>query len=784
MALQIWLPLDGSLENKGCAGDKFIETVTLSYVDNGKIGKALSGGQIKMSPEMTASILNNQSFSFCCWVYVNAEEGDRTNRATFFGNEGMEAMNNRKFTIFQFPSCNDLHVSWMNDPTTGGIGPAWYGVFPSYQWTHVAVTYQNPTISIYINGQLIDTKSFVSNSSTFAYETWLFKNAPNSSKYLNDYRIYDTCLSQAEVREIAQGLTLHYKLDNDGFGYENLLPCGGTYLKNSPWTTTLDRADGYAWVTNSAFEGKPSTTYTISVECDGNLHSAHNTVGNDPTDKKWSFWLYIRNVDTEKAETTYDLAVNLNSNNNNYRKIGNAHVWTYTLSSTQKYISLRTNTYSDGETPLTVHWWNFKVEEGDTYTPWIPNKSSPLYHALGLDSLKVTDSSGYGRHGDITGNIKYVKDSPRYNYSYVMDGLTANRIHYDKGTFNYTDNFSYALWVKPNHTGDTSQYVFTSGRADAGAYGFGLHNNSDTSFAFRFGNKAYGMTITKNEWVHVAFTKSGTTLKLYKNGTLYSTQTFDGVLPTYTDGKGLGLGNFHYLSGDIYPAYGNISDFRIYCTVLSPEDIFDLYHTSAKIDKNGKFHTFEFVENDGRKITRQGITEWKDFLQYKRVIPITKDNLSYKPAAIHNSTHNSLYVDFADFVNYGSPLPINVQADLEWTDFSFQTDPPDTVRCFIQGDNRKIEGNTWVWEGNNPVTNSFYLTSILSASTSGTYHININNTVSSAWLATYNAARFGVRCDYSDGNGTISISNIKVTINGTSAKINNQYISANNFIER
>ena len=166
---------------------------------------------------------------------------------------------------------------------------------------------------------------------------------------------------------------------------ENLAPCGGTYTETNPWTTTKNNADGYAWITNSAFEGIPSTTYTISVECDGTLANTHSASANgaseNPSNKYWTFWLYICNTNTTKSWSTgaYDTPVNLTNANYNYRKIGNRHVWTYTLSSTQKYISLRTNSYSDGSTNVTINWWNIKVEEGEVMTAWVPNEGSDLY---------------------------------------------------------------------------------------------------------------------------------------------------------------------------------------------------------------------------------------------------------------------------------------------------------------------------------------------------------------------------------------------------------------------
>jgi hypothetical protein len=38
---------------------------------------------------------------------------------------------------------------------------------------------------------------------------------------MNDFRLYDHTLSAAEAAEIAKGLILHYKLDNNGLGNEN-----------------------------------------------------------------------------------------------------------------------------------------------------------------------------------------------------------------------------------------------------------------------------------------------------------------------------------------------------------------------------------------------------------------------------------------------------------------------------------------------------------------------------------------------------------------------------------
>lgn len=51
--------------------------------------------------------------------------------------------------------------------------------------------------------------------------------------YLNDWRLYDHCLSPLEVKEISQGLILHYKLNGVSGGVgENLLL--GSEMKAAP----------------------------------------------------------------------------------------------------------------------------------------------------------------------------------------------------------------------------------------------------------------------------------------------------------------------------------------------------------------------------------------------------------------------------------------------------------------------------------------------------------------------------------------------------------------------
>ena len=222
MSLQIWLPLNGDLMNQGLSSA--IISGTPVYATTGKIGgKSLNTGMLSITASDAEKILNNKTFSYACWIYVNADTGVTSGCSAFFGRESMSSGGNRQFTLFQYNNVNSLHWSWQNNTVTDsstfttGILP---NVFPSRQWTHLAVTYENPVIKFYINGKLKHTVSnAVSNSSSFNYT--LPVAVGSASRYLNDVRIYDHCLSEKEVKDLAKGLVLHYRLA--GPGQENLV---------------------------------------------------------------------------------------------------------------------------------------------------------------------------------------------------------------------------------------------------------------------------------------------------------------------------------------------------------------------------------------------------------------------------------------------------------------------------------------------------------------------------------------------------------------------------------
>jgi len=593
MALKIWLPLDGSLRNLGTDNPQ-ITNNGATIDNNGKIGKCYSFGNNKYFKieNYATEFLTYNEFSLSVWFKCTAQNTAHGGSALISCGNWNQPANLLNLALGYFSSD---HYTRLLVSGSGVWSEGYSYNFYLNQWYNVVLTSGNGAVRAYVNGELIGD-SYAAFKPASLEQTWIcIGNGTYVQVFpfyglMNDVRIYNNCLSALEVKELSQGLVLHYKLDGllGGVG-ENLLPCGGLYTKKNPWTTTLNRKDGYAWVPNSAFEGKPSTTYTISVECDGTLNDRHGSLGNlTIVDKPWTFWLYVSNVDTTKSWSTgsYDSAINLTSANHNYQKIGNTHVWTYTLSSSQKYISLRTNSYSDGTNNVTINWWNMKIEEGDTFTSYIQPLSD-----LNLDTTKIYDSSGYGNDGILTGILETSNDTSKYQLSSFFNGIdTAIQIPYNATV--WQDNFTINLWFKKNELGSKNYETLIGGPS---GFEMDTRAGSATTLSFYMASVRGGNVYSPfnfGEWYMVTLVNNGINELYYVNGNLVKT----------IEKKSMPTGNYFIGAWQTKAKQnykGEMSDFRIYATALDEKAIKKLYNTPTEIDKNHNYHTMEIVENNG-----------------------------------------------------------------------------------------------------------------------------------------------------------------------------------------
>ena len=608
MALKIWLPLNNTLANNGTSNTTVTST-NLTSSTSGKFGTCYSfngsTSVISLTNSKFPDILNGD-FTVCFWISSN----DTGDRSIYFGNWSLTG----SFFNIEKTSSNKIRFYWNGAPDYNGNL-----TIADSNWHHVAVGKSGNNVRTWLDGVLVDnytgtfTGSIPSNATTFQIGKDARSDSTAYNGLMNDFRLYDHFLSDGEVKEISKGLALHWNCNGPSNGMPNLLKytkvtsANQTLLKNNIGATwnnlTLTTKDGYPCYQIPSAQGptwfysgqwytplEANTTYTYScwIYFTAAVSFTFNSLGHfqvynansTASDKSHEDVVASRIYEPSSipANTWTKVRVTFTTNN-----LAGSYFQVY-----PRY-NIAANT---GD----LYFRDCKLEKGGTPTPWCPNVSDTEYNASGFNSTIERDTSGFGRHGTLVSAFPTIEaGAPKYNCAYNYNG-SINNAHYNNTTeLNYLDNFSWSIWVKTNFTGSVAQYVFTVGRADAGGYGYGLTCTSATNCYLRFGNSGWNVSVTGGEWTHLAFTKSGTTIKTYKNGAIYGSYTFSGTAPTYSDGNGVGIGCFHY-SSNIYPYYGSISDFRIYATCLTDADIKALYSTAASISNTGVLMAYEFIE--------------------------------------------------------------------------------------------------------------------------------------------------------------------------------------------
>lgn len=216
MSLLVWLPLNGDSHNQGLG--KYIEkTNTLTYTTNGKIAeKCVNSGRLFYDKNPLGMI-----GTICFWLYPKStEEGNNGEPNIIFGVDPI-GTGGRKWSLYMYPDNKSLH-SWgcqKDGNSTYNGSFTLRNVLTESTWNHVCVAHDLQKEYVYINGNLIHTVNWDSNG-TFTFDVttpmiWSDQNDDDRKNFkMNDFRIYDTCLSKAEVKEIAKGMMLHYSFEN------------------------------------------------------------------------------------------------------------------------------------------------------------------------------------------------------------------------------------------------------------------------------------------------------------------------------------------------------------------------------------------------------------------------------------------------------------------------------------------------------------------------------------------------------------------------------------------
>ena len=594
--LCLWLPFtDGTTENYGLTNMDVIDYETSVY-NQGKLGKCRSfvgNGYLQLSNAF--GIESGKDFSCCYWIKEISNNTLSQFRVVYQCGNLIIGHYGNKFNIYS--NSNALDLTYNCDTT---------------EWVHCCMTYQcsDNTVAIYINGVKCSTsqpKNLTGLSNTTAFigkrssDTYLFEG------YLNDFRIYNTCLSPRQVKEISKGLVCHYPLGEiDGkISGRNLIKNGkgnvkAGFFKNFPTVT-----DEYA-----EFTLKSKKTYPSINLNDGFVYGCREydvgekytwsydimyTVWNFPTgSNRAEFWMGQRYTIAPSGETATGTWSKVTQHNlpvigqngcklNKWYHVKQTVTIPDPASSNvkQQAIIAFYNSNADVEASFTARIKNVKLEKSSTTTPWTP---APEDDASFYDNV-IYDTSGYCNNGSVTDSTcpTWSSDTPRYKGSYVFNGSNQYFTFHNPISSAF-DEFSISCWVKfddttGNSTICTMRTVIGNGIA---LFKVGNKIRFDDNAQFTFSD----YTISANEWTHVVVTRASSAKKLYINGELKQlTSTVGDMANVYDIGSigassasGNGSGNY---------TKGNISDFRIYATALDNQTIEELYKVGALVDNNG-----------------------------------------------------------------------------------------------------------------------------------------------------------------------------------------------------
>ena len=602
MSLQVWLPLNGNLNNQGLDGSlEFANTASATVATDGKIGScysfsATSGTGLLLSKGKSASefmdtYINHHSWSMCAWIRTTSDDN-----VVFGLTYGLRLWCGSTNYVHLYNSTRNVSAS-NNISTIDG------------KWHHICATYNtlDNAVNVYVDG-IKGTTSYYPSGETYA-SSWSnsvavgrdFNNSIASSHYyfqgsMNDVRIYDHCLSAKEVKEISKGLICHYKLSDPYVESTTNYSSQSTGVDGWNNSGSATRSDNDTSVNRVSSDcpvlSIKQTTAGNSAMTFGRVSASTYTALKGATVTA-SVYAYISDVNCSSNIVYLRSTVNDNKEGNNicnlqYKGSTNPQNWPK-----NQWIRIEgTGTIASNETTVYFCTYTNNLNEKRYFTCWqleLKDHSTPFVVGSRNEST-VYDCSGLANNGTKIGGVT-PSSNPlpiRYDKSYDFDGNTGSIQIPNLAKLAPSGEFTMNCWIYHDDTWSSEGYETIFG----GPSGFELDakqstTNSPVLYACDWGKgKA---TYELNKWNMITMTRSTSETRFYINGELKITDSAGSIPPgSYFVGAWKTSNEQNYK--------GKISDFRLYSTVLSVDDIKTLYNTSASVDKNGNMYAYEFKE--------------------------------------------------------------------------------------------------------------------------------------------------------------------------------------------
>lgn len=612
MSLRVWLPLCGNLNNNGLE-DLTVSNNGATVDNNGKLGKcyAFSGSDQYLEFNKALGPYYNNDFSYAVWLKpMEAKRGIIISEYSATGSGNV---------TFELNASLKLRIYWNGSPdiyTTDSI--------PTGKWTHVAIVKTAEQIKFYVNGTLNYTHNqsggFSVRTSTAKIRVGDDYRSGTTVDYkgsMNDLRIYDHALSVKEVKELAKGLVVHYPLNNNGMGVPNMVD---NSLDFTGWTAatgwTKSISDDGSYMYSYSRTGATTNNWQRlipTLQIDGNNYPNGVTVSLDfyTPDISAVNHKCIGSLQTYQEngtrigwrEPTWDLS---SVKNGKWTRVSAFFAQNYlivkngTPTATYAYTMFSFQLVQNGDISIR----KIKIEAGDKTTPYTLSTAD-------VNDTTIYDTSGYNQHGTVLRVVYPNENSIRNQTSTLFTQNDKSAITLPDFAFENMDYGTLSFWINIHSFKYWSHFIFFANSFNwtGKEYDFIIiatkGNSGDTEYDSKevcldCCSYTNSYTMSRDTWYHVAITWDSVNyvIKRYINGVLHSTNddSTNKRLDVYRTKH-----NRHYLGDyenhDNYRGQFDLSDFRIYATALSADDIKALYNTPISIAKNGTlFIQGEYVE--------------------------------------------------------------------------------------------------------------------------------------------------------------------------------------------
>lgn len=587
MSLQVWLPLNGSIDNQGIC-DTVVASSTNPQYTTGKLGQGINLSQRVNFIGLPK--LNN--FSIFFWAKIDSCTSDWADLLGFTCNKSDDTT----APEFRFEGTKSTRAcSWYNNGTTGyGISSGTQILIQNYrEWHHVGVVYDGNNIYSYIDGVLTYTNEGLGG---YIINNFHIGQTGAIIGVINDLRVYDTALSKSEVKEMSKGLICHLPMNHCGMGNLNMLDGTATWNNWFQSPPNIDKDTGICTVSSSSAYPKYQPVnvtvgekYTVSVDikADENFTATNGVLLFDYFDSNNARVTYswgTGSLSTEWEHKTWAIQI---PNNTEIKKLS---------------VGLRA---TDGKK---IYFKKLKLEKGSNDTGWNCSADD-----MKMNELIECDTSGFGYNGTLSQSLLYSSDSAVEQFSLDLSGGDFKSYIRIPDYPQLQKDFTWNVWVKQINatTPKNTQAVISQGRdwngADCGfnifiingipQIRYGYYINTQNKNVFLDSN-----TTLDNNWHMItASIDSDGIGRLYVDGELKTTAS-TATTCAYSQASGnlvIGKMSYSYLStNQFFPFNGLVDDIKLFASTLSDEDIKKLYEVKSNINKTGQIMCSNFVETN------------------------------------------------------------------------------------------------------------------------------------------------------------------------------------------